>query len=72
MTKNQHENIDEVVHLVTRFFEGDEEKIMTWFQVANPLLGCSPLDLLALGVDGPRQLREWVEAQIAQNEAPPS
>lgn len=60
-------NIEKCYLLVNKYFDGNQEKIKTWFSTPNPLMGgVTPLHMLVIGRDAKllATIMDWVEESL--------
>lgn len=62
-----HAQSGEIYKLVSEFFD-DKAKATTWMQTDNPLLGCSPNDMIAFGRG--EKLLKFVQVRLDENRKP--
>lgn len=63
---NTSKERDELLNLLKRFFNGDEDKVSLWMMTWNPAFGCSPQVMVGAGYY--QKLLKWARQQIADNE----
>ena len=57
---------DRIKEILTKFFDGDTDKISLWYSTPNPSLGgASPDDMIANGKE--EKLLNWMEEQLTIN-----